>query len=90
MQLVPESGGRDAYRFVYEKDRLLPPSYLFDPKRNIELGCAYLHLLRNRFFAAVEDDEKARLCVIAGYNTGAGNVSRALDGEVVGWTRRFR
>ena len=82
MQLVPKSGGRDAYRFVYEKDRLLPPSYLFDPRQNIELGCAYLHLLRNRFFAAVEDDQKALLCVIAGYNTGAGNVSRALTGRL--------
>ena len=82
MQLVPKSGGRDAYRFVYEKDRLLPPSYLFDPKRNIELGCAYLHLLRHRFFAEVEDDQKAWLCVMAGYNTGAGNVSRALTGAL--------
>ena len=81
MQLVPKSGGREAYRFVYKDDRILPPSYFYDPKQNIELGSAYLHLLRNRFFAGVEDDQKAQLCVIAGYNTGPGNVSRALTGE---------
>ena len=81
MQLVPESGGREAYRFVYKDDRILPPSYFYDPKQNIELGSAYLYLLRNRFFAGVEDDQKAQLCVIAGYNTGPGNVSRALTGE---------
>lgn len=83
MQLVPKSGGREAYRFVYKDDRILPPSYFYDPKQNIELGSAYLHLLRSRFFAGVEDDQKAQLCVIAGYNTGPGNVSRALTGETV-------
>ena len=81
MQLVPKSGGREAYLFVYKDDRILPPSYFYNPKQNIELGSAYLYLLRNRFFAGVEDDEKAQLCVIAGYNTGPGNVSRALTGE---------
>ena len=81
MQLVPKSGGREAYRFVYKADRILPPSYFYDPNKNIELGSAYLHLLRYRFFAEVEDDQKAQLCVIAGYNTGPGNVSRALTGE---------
>ena len=81
MQLVPRSGGREAYRYLYKDDRILPPSYFYDPKQNIELGSAYLYLLRHRFFAKVEDDQKAQLCVIAGYNTGPGNVSRALSGE---------
>ena len=27
MQLVPTSGGRAAYRYVYKKDQVLPPSY---------------------------------------------------------------
>lgn len=83
MQLVPKSGGREAYRFVHKEDRILPPSYFYDANKNIELGSAYLHLLRNRFFGKVEDDQKAMLCVIAGYNTGPGNVSRALTGERV-------
>ena len=53
MQLVPKSGGREAYRFVHNEDRILPQSYFYDPNKNIELGSAYLHLLRNRFSLAL-------------------------------------
>lgn len=81
MQLVPTSGGREAYRHVHRKDEVLPPSYFYVPRQNIELGCGYLDYLRRRVFARVEDEEKARYCIVAAYNTGAGNVSRALTGK---------
>ena len=80
MQLVPTSGGRDAYRFVYDKDQVLPTDYFYQPDQNIELGCAYLNVLRTRYFGKVEDDRKALYCSVAGYNTGAGNVSKAFTG----------
>lgn len=79
MQLVPKSGGADAYRYVYHKDWIPTQSYLFNPRNNIELGTAYLRVLMNQF-ASVSDVHCRRLCVIAGYNTGAGNVSRAFIG----------
>lgn len=80
MQLVPRSGGRDAYRFVYKVDRIPEVSYLYNPRNNIELGTAYLRVLMNQF-ERVTDPHCRRLCVIAGYNTGAGNVSRSFIGS---------
>lgn len=81
MQLVPTSGGRDAYRFVYKKDKVLPPSYFYQPERNIELGCAYLHHLQQHVFKTKADDRKGLYCAVSAYNTGAGNVSRVFTGK---------
>ena len=80
MQLVPTSGGFDAYRYVYGKEWVPTRSYLFNPRNNIELGTAYLRILENQF-SNIDDPHCRRLCVIAGYNTGAGNVSRAFTGN---------
>lgn len=80
MQLVPRSGGRDAYRYVYKVDKIPEMSYLYNPRNNIELGTAYLRVLMNQF-AKVDDPHCRRLCVIAGYNTGPGNVSRSFIGN---------
>ena len=79
MQLVPTSGGLDAYNYVYKNCWVPTRSYLFIPRNNIELGTAYLRVLMNQF-SSVTDPHCRRLCVIAGYNTGAGNVSRAFTG----------
>lgn len=80
MQLVPKSGGADAYRYVYGKEGVPTRSFLFNPDNNICLGTAYLRVLFNQF-GKVADADCRRLCVIAGYNTGAGNVSRAFIGS---------
>jgi len=81
MQLVPTSGGREAYRYVYKKDEVLPAGYFFVPAQNIELGCGYLKYLRRRIFGKLDSDQKALYCMVAAYNTGAGNVSRAFTGK---------
>lgn len=80
MQLVPKSGGFDAYRYVYKREWIPTMDYLYVPKQNIELGTAYLRILMNQF-KNVKDPACRRLCVIAGYNTGAGNVCRAFTGK---------
>jgi len=80
MQLVPKSGGADAYYYVYHKKWDKEPDYLYVPRNNIELGTAYLRVLMNQF-DSVSDPHCRRLCVIAGYNTGAGNVSIAFIGN---------
>ena len=80
MQLVPKTGGYDAYRYVYKKGWAPSKSYLYEPKNNIELGTAYLRVLLNQF-KKVDDPNCRRICVIASYNTGAGNVSRAFIGS---------
>jgi len=74
MQLVPATGGRDAYRHVKKRDRVPGREYLFDPENNIELGVAYLQLVRDRYLAGIRDPVSLEYCVIAAYNGGAGNV----------------
>ncbi len=81
MQLVPTSGAREAYIFIHKQDRLLPPNYLYNPQNNIELGCAYLHILGNNYFGKISDPTSRRYCMISAYNTGPGNVSKALIGS---------
>ena len=80
MQLVPKSGARDAYRYIYKKDKLLRGGYLYNPENNIELGCAYLGKLKNVYFKGINDEESTYHCVISAYNTGPGNVAKAFTG----------
>ena len=78
MQLVPKSGARDAYLYVYKEDKFLDGDYLYQPRNNIELGCAYLSKIRHRYFKTIKDDERAYICAVPAYNTGIGNVAKAL------------
>lgn len=80
MQLVPKFGARDAYRYVYKKDKILSANYLYKADKNIELGTAYLQVLMSRYFKKVKNPNSRLLCTIAAYNTGAGNVARAFTG----------
>jgi membrane-bound lytic murein transglycosylase C len=45
------------------------------------MGCAYIHILYYRYLKSIENPESRTYCVIAAYNTGAGNVSRAFTGD---------
>ena len=81
MQLVPKSGARDAYKYVYKVDKLVTGDYLYKPVNNIELGCAYLSQIRYHYFENIKDDELAYICSIPAYNTGIGNVSKTLCGK---------
>ena len=78
MQLVPKTGARDAYQWIYKKDKFITGRYLYKPRNNVELGCAYLSMIRHHYFSDISDDERAYLCAIPAYNTGVGNVSKAL------------
>jgi len=80
MQLVPRSGARDAYNFVYKRDKLVTGNYLFKPDNNIELGTAYIYIISNRYLKGIKNPESRRHCAIAAYNTGVGNVCRAFTG----------
>lgn len=81
LQLVPRYGAKDAYEFVYHEEKLLTPNYLYRPTNNVELGCAYLHLVMTRYLKRIENPDSRLYCAIAAYNTGAGNVSRAFTGD---------
>lgn len=78
MQIVPSSAGKDVTQFLNGKVELLPPSVLLQPERNIEAGSVYLHLLFNRYFKDVNEYKSKLYMSVAAYNTGPGNVARAL------------
>jgi membrane-bound lytic murein transglycosylase C len=74
MQLVPSTGGRDAYSYVKGYDHTPSKEYLFNANNNIELGTAYLSMLDRQYLAAIHNPLSREYCTIAAYNGGAGNV----------------
>lgn len=80
MQLVPTSGGRDAYRKAKGEDVAPSKEYLFNAENNIELGATYLGVLMNDSALQHIDNPVSReYCAIAAYNTGPGNVFKAFS-----------
>ncbi len=79
MQLVPSTGGHDAYKRVTGIDKDPTPEYLYDPEHSIELGVAYLGQLGGGDFKTVGNQDSRDLCVTAAYNTGARNVTKTFD-----------
>ena len=83
MQLVPTSGGREAYRRAKGKDVAPSRDYLFDPANNVELGTAYLNVLMFNQLDDVAHHVSREYCVIAAYNTGPSNVFRTFSRDRV-------
>ena len=83
MQLVPSSGGREAYRMVKGRDEMPSKEYLFDAQNNIELGTAYLGVLSSRQLDYVSNATSREYCVISAYNTGPSNVLKAFSRDKV-------
>ncbi|MFZ2525419.1 MAG: murein transglycosylase domain-containing protein [Candidatus Ferrigenium altingense] len=81
MQLVPSSGGRDAYKRAKGSNEMPSKQYLFNAENNIELGVAYLNVLAFDELDEVADPVSREYCVISAYNTGPGNVLRAFGGS---------
>ncbi len=81
MQLVPTSGGRDAYRKAKGTNDIPSKQYLFDAENNIELGTAYLSVLSFDEMDAITDPASREYCVISAYNTGPSNVLRTFGGS---------
>jgi membrane-bound lytic murein transglycosylase C len=83
MQLVPTSGGREAYRRAKGSDTTPSKEYLFNSDNNIELGSALLNVLLYRQFEDVDNTVSREYCIIAAYNTGLKNVLRTFSKDVV-------
>jgi len=81
MQLVPTSGARDAYKYLYNKDRIVSDTYLYKPENNIKLGAAFLNRLYYSYLAGIKNPVSRQWATIAAYNTGAGNVFRTFAGK---------
>lgn len=81
MQIVPRSAGQDASAVQYGSARILSADYLYTPDKNINMGTIYLNILNTRYLRKITNPEARLYCVIAAYNTGAGNVARAFTGN---------
>jgi len=81
MQLVPSSGGRDAYKRAKGSNEMPGKQYLFNAENNIELGVAYLNVLAFDELDEVADPASREYCVISAYNTGPSNMLRAFGGS---------
>ena len=82
MQLVPTSGGREAYRKARGEDVIPTKEFLFAPENNIEFGTAYLGvLLFDSPLREIRDPLSREYCAIAAYNTGPSNVYRAFSSK---------
>jgi len=78
MQIVPTTAGQDVNKFL-KKSGLPTREFLFNPANNIKYGSAYLHLLNYKYLNDIQNPVSREYCVIAAYNTGAGNVLRTFD-----------
>jgi len=78
MQIVPTSAGRDVNRYL-KKSGLPSKKLLFQPANNIQYGTVFLHLLDQKYLHEITNPTSRHYCVIAAYNTGAGNVLRTFD-----------
>lgn len=81
MQIVPSTASVDVNRFLFKKDDAMSAGELFTPDKNIETGAAYVHILNSRYLKAIEDPQSRLYCVIAAYNTGAGNVAKTFNAD---------
>ncbi|MCK9162259.1 MAG: membrane-bound lytic murein transglycosylase MltC [Arcobacteraceae bacterium] len=79
MQVVPNSAGKDVNNFLYGKNTAPTRDFLYDANNNIHFGTTYLHMLQNKYLSNINNPISKEYCIIAGYNTGAGNVLKTFS-----------
>lgn len=78
MQIVPKTAGRDTFKYLYNKDKLVSGRYLYNSTNNIKMGSGYLHILYYKYLKEIKNPDSRLYCTIAAYNTGAGNIAYAF------------
>jgi len=81
MQIVPSSGGKDAYLALTGKQRLLSPYYLYDGDKNIELGSQYINIISKRYLKGIKDKTSLFYCSCVAYNAGIGTLIKSFTGS---------
>ncbi|MEZ9199887.1 transglycosylase SLT domain-containing protein [Shewanella sp. 10N.286.54.B9] len=81
MQIVPTTAGYDVNQIVRKISEPMSSGDLYVPDVNVETGAAYLNILNKRYLKSIENDESRLYCMIAAYNTGAGNVAKAFNAD---------
>lgn len=90
MQLVPTSGGMEAYYKLYGEKKLLSPAYLYNPANNIELGAKYIEVIQNQYLKGVKNRESLIYCTAIAYNAGIGNLYRVFSGSKSGRSKAIK
>ena len=78
MQIVPSSAGRDAAAKLQRDPGILTAEYLYDPKRNIETGSAYLSVIYYDYLKDIKNPVSRLYYALAAYNGGASSVAQAF------------
>ncbi|HWY24993.1 MAG TPA: GNAT family N-acetyltransferase [Nevskia sp.] len=84
MQLLPDSGAREAYRLAYGGGAGPSAALLRDPQANVRMGVAYLRAL-HRHFDSINSTPARLLLAVAAYNCGTGPIDQDLPAESSGW-----
>ncbi len=82
MQLDPGIEGLEVNRAILSDSTVLNSTFLYNPENNIRFGCAYLRIMRDRYFSSVRERDRQMYLLVATYYAGAsGNQGwfRALD-----------
>jgi len=81
MQIVPTTAGYDVNQIVRKISEPMSSGDLYTPNINVETGAAYLNILDKRYLKSIKNDQSRLYCMIAAYNTGAGNVAKAFNAD---------
>ena len=81
MQVVPATAGKDVYNLVKNKSGEPSKDVLFNPAYNIDIGSAYLHLLKTRYLVDVKNPLSQEYSMISAYNGGTGNVLKTFHSD---------
>nr|WP_306174063.1 murein transglycosylase domain-containing protein [Pseudoalteromonas shioyasakiensis] len=79
MQIIPATAGKDVYQRIKKVSGQPTKTVLFDPKNNIDIGTAYLSILKNNYLNKIWADTNKHYAMISSYNGGAGNVLRIFN-----------
>lgn len=80
MQVQQHTAGRDLYS-RWGKRGEPTRAFLLDPRNNINMGSAYLALIRDGYLAGINNPISMRYAIITSYNGGAGSVLRTFSDD---------
>ncbi|MDF7671180.1 membrane-bound lytic murein transglycosylase MltC [Orbaceae bacterium ESL0721] len=80
MQVQQHTAGRDVFKM---RGKSGEPSrqFLLDPHNNIDMGTAYLSLIKTKYLAGISNPTSLRYAMITAYNGGAGSVLRTFHSD---------
>ena len=81
MQVIPATAGRDVYQKIKKVSGQPTKAVLFNPKYNIDIGSAYLSILKNNYLNKITTDKSKHFAMISSYNGGAGYLYKVTKAE---------